>query len=282
MGGFSYNPTVNLGDTYVDTSYGIYLYNGDQIEIYENGGQVAVINVGTVVSSSDVWKVDYDGTSVKYYRNSTLLYTSTNAVTQPLHVFFPLFTPNEGAVNICAIGTPSPTPTPSVTPTLTPTTTPSITPTNTPTPSSSPEPVTGYSFNLVALPYSFPEAGNSIMNNPVDNTSGSTEINLLSTTGRGFYFNSIDSSSVDRTNYYSGFTGQSITITFSQTGNTAIYSGDTNSLKYWESSPTDNGFVFGTGIGTPSVPPSGTAVLIQSATTQFTIGLPVFVSLMEN
>jgi hypothetical protein len=282
MGGFSYNPTVNLGDTYVDTSYGIYLYNGDQIEIYENGGQAAVINVGTVVSSSDVWKVDYDGTSVKYYRNSTLLYTSTNAVTQPLHVFFPLFTPNEGAVNICAIGTPSPTPTPSVTPTLTPTTTPSITPTNTPTPSSSPEPVTGYSFNLVALPYNFPESGNSIMNNPGDNTSGSTEINLLSTTGRGFYFNSIDSSSVDRTNYYSGFTGQSITITFSQTGNTAIYSGDTNSLKYWESSPTDNGFVFGTGIGTPSVPPSGTAVLIQSATTQFTIGLPVFVSLVEN
>ena len=282
MGGFSYNPTVNLGDTYVDTSYGIYLYNGDQIEIYENGGQAAVINVGTVVSSSDVWKVDYDGTSVKYYRNSTLLYTSTNAVTQPLHVFFPLFTPNEGAVNICAIGTPSPTPTPSVTPTLTPTTTPSITPTNTPTPSSSPEPVTGYSFNLVALPYSFPEAGNSIMNNPVDNTSGSTEINLLSTTGRGFYFNSIDSSSVDRTNYYSGFTGQSITITFSQTGNTAIYSGDTDSFKYWDT-PLGTGFVFGTGIGVPpNNIPSGTAVLIQSATTQFTIGLPVFVSLVEN
>ena len=140
MGGFSYNPTVNLGDTYVDTSYGIYLYNGDQIEIYENGGQAAVINVGTVVSSSDVWKVDYDGTSVKYYRNSTLLYTSTNAVTQPLHVFFPLFTPNEGAVNICAIGTLSPTPTTTPTPTgtpvaatPTPTATITETPTNTPT-----------------------------------------------------------------------------------------------------------------------------------------------------
>ena len=140
MGGFSYNPTVNLGDTYVDTSYGIYLYNSDQIEIYENGGQAAVINVGTVVSSSDVWKVDYDGTSVKYYRNSTLLYTSTNAVTQPLHVFFPLFTPNEGAVNICAIGTLSPTPTTTPTPTgtpvaatPTPTATITETPTNTPT-----------------------------------------------------------------------------------------------------------------------------------------------------
>jgi hypothetical protein len=130
MGGFSYNPTVNLGDTYVDTSYGIYLYNSDQIEIYENGGQAAVINVGTVVSSSDVWKVDYDGTSVKYYRNSTLLYTSTNAVTQPLHVFFPLFTPNEGAVNICAIGTLSPTPTTTPTPTGTPV---AATPTPTPT-----------------------------------------------------------------------------------------------------------------------------------------------------
>ena len=42
MGGFSYNPTVTPGSTYEDTSYGIYLYNSDQIEIYENGGQVAV------------------------------------------------------------------------------------------------------------------------------------------------------------------------------------------------------------------------------------------------
>jgi len=142
MGGFSYNPTVTPGSTYEDTSYGIYLYNSDQIEIYENGGQVAVLNVGTVVSSSDVWKVDYDGTSVKYYYNSTLLYTSTNAVTQPLHVFFPLFTPNEGAVDICVIGTlsPTPTPTPTLTQTPTPTITetpsetPSETPTNTPTP----------------------------------------------------------------------------------------------------------------------------------------------------
>jgi hypothetical protein len=399
MGGFSYNPTVNLGDTYVDTSYGIYLYNGDQIEIYENGGQAAVINVGTVVSSSDVWKVDYDGTSVKYYRNSTLLYTSTNAVTQPLHVFFPLFTPNEGAVNICAIGTLSPTPTTTPTPTGTPvaatptptatitetptntptltqtptstdltnittytisgcsslnvfvanlgpgalapgdvfyfeftggtpsgcyrivnkinavptdgttplyfytscalceaayvtptptpsvtnTQTPSVTPTLTPTPSTSPVPVTGYGYNLIALPYGFPELGNSIMNDPGGSGSGSTEINLLSSTGRGFYFNSFDSSSADTRNYFSGFTGQSVTITFSQTGNTAIYSGDTNSFKYWESSPTDNGFVFGTGIGAPPTNiPSGTAVLIQSATTNYTIGLPVYVSLLVN
>ena len=142
MGGFSYNPTATPGSTYEDTSYGIYLYNSDNVEIYENGAQVTVLYVGTVVSSSDVWKVDYDGTSVKYYYNSTLIYTSTNAVTQPLHVFFPLFTPNEGAVDICVIGTlsPTPTPTPTLTQTPTPTVTqtpsetPSETPTNTPTP----------------------------------------------------------------------------------------------------------------------------------------------------
>jgi hypothetical protein len=140
MGGFSYNPTANLNNTYVDTSYGIYTYGGDQIEIYENGGQAAVIGLSSTVSSSDVWKVDYDGTSVKYYRDTTLLYTSTNPVTQPLHVFFPLLTPNEGAVNICAIGTLSPTPTTTPTPTgtpvaatPTPTATITETPTNTPT-----------------------------------------------------------------------------------------------------------------------------------------------------
>jgi hypothetical protein len=142
MGGFSYNPTATPGSTYEDTSYGIYLYNSDNVEIYENGAQVTVLNVGTVVSSSDVWKVDYDGTSVKYYYNSTLLYTSTNAVTQPLHIFFPLFSSNQGAVDICVVGTlsPTPTPTPTLTQTPTPTITetpsetPSETPTNTPTP----------------------------------------------------------------------------------------------------------------------------------------------------
>ena len=277
MGGFSYNPLANV-ETYVNISYGIYLQN-NFVEIYENGNQVYVPGSITTLST-DVWKVEYNGTNVTYYKNNVLIYTSSNLVTQPLHTFFALYTPAEGVNNVCVIGTPSPTPT--TTPTQTNTNTPTVSPTNTPTPSTSPVALTGYSFNLVALPYSFPSSGNSIMNNPGDNTSGSTEINLLSTTGRGFYFNSIDSSSVDRTNYYSGFTGQSITITFSQTGNTAIYSGDTDSFKYWDT-PLGTGFVFGTGIGVPpNNIPSGTAVLIQSATTQFTIGLPVYISIEIN
>ena len=138
MGGFSYNPTVNLGNTYVDTSYGIYLQN-NFVEIYENGNQVNVPGSITTLST-DVWKVEYNGTNVTYYKNNVLIYTSSNPVTQPLHVFFPLFTPNEGAVNICAIGTLSPTPTTTPTPTgtpvaatPTPTATITETPTNTPT-----------------------------------------------------------------------------------------------------------------------------------------------------
>ena len=178
--------------------------------------------------------------------------------------------------------TPTTTPTPTGTP-VPSTPTPTTTPTNTPTPSTSPVPVTGYSFNLVATPYNFPSSGNSIMNDPIGNTSGSTEINLLSTAGRGFYFNSFDNDGIDRTSYFSTFTGQSVTITFSQTGSTAIYSGDTSSFKQWVQSPQGSGFVFGTNIGVPpSGTPSGTAILIQSASTLYNIGFPVYVSLVVN
>ena len=178
--------------------------------------------------------------------------------------------------------TPTPSTTSTPTPSVTNTQTPSVTPTLTPTPSTSPIPVTGYSFNLVALPYNFPSSGNTIMNGAGGATSGTTDPNVLATGSRGIYWNSIDSDGINRTNYFSGFTGQSITITMSQTGSTAIYSGDTNSLKTWTSAP-NNGFVFGAGIGVPPVgTPSGTAVLIQSASTQWTLGLPVYISAVIN
>jgi hypothetical protein len=117
-------------------------------------------------------------------------------------------------------------------------------------------------------------------NNPL--TSGSTNPNLLETNSRGIYWNSIDSDAIDRTSYFSAFTGQSITITMSQTGSTAIYSGDTNSLKQWVTTG-DTGFVFGTMIGVPPLNiPSGNAILIQSASTQWTIGVPVYISVVVN
>jgi hypothetical protein len=101
MGGFAYTPTVEV-DTYLNTSYGVYLTGATTVEIYENGGQVFV---GPTITRSvdDVWKVIYDGTEVKYYQNNTLIYTSTNGVTAPLHVFFAFNTANQGVTDICAI-----------------------------------------------------------------------------------------------------------------------------------------------------------------------------------
>jgi Concanavalin A-like lectin/glucanases superfamily len=179
----------------------------------------------------------------------------------------------------------TPTPTATNTPTVTPTNTATSTETQTPTPTPSvtPEPITGYSFNLVALPYNFPSSGNTIMNGAGGATSGTTEPNVLATGSRGLYWNSIDSDGVDRTNYFSTFTGQSVTITMSQTGSTAIYSGDTESLKTWTAVGPGTGFVFGAGIGVPPAGiPSGTAVLIQSASTQWNYGIPVYISAVVN
>ena len=172
------------------------------------------------------------------------------------------------------------TPTPTTTPTNTPsnTQTPSVTPTLTPTPSTTPIPVTGYGFNLVVLPYEFPTTGNTIMTNGM---SATTNPNLMETISRGIYFNSIDSDGIDRTSYFSGFTGQSVTITLSQTGSTAIYSGSTNAFKNW-SSTGETGFVFGTGISIVPSGLTGTTVLIQSATTNWVTGQTVYISAVIN
>jgi hypothetical protein len=164
------------------------------------------------------------------------------------------------------------TPTPTPTATSTPTPTPTITPT--------PLPVTGYGFNLVVLPYTFPTTGNTIMNQGVIQT-GSTDPSMLATNGRGIYWNSIDSDGIDRTDYYSQFTGQTITVSMTQGLSTVIYSGDTSSFKLWDESPS-SGFVFGTGIGLPPVgSPSGVATLIQSGTT-WNVGEPVYISVSTN
>jgi hypothetical protein len=169
-----------------------------------------------------------------------------------------------------------------------PTQTQTQTPTLTPTPSTSPIPVTGYGFNLIVLPYNFPATGNTIMNQGAVQT-GTTNPNELTISGRGIYFNSIDSNGIDRESYFSQFTGQSITITMTQTGSTAIYSGDTNAFKYWSATTgtppgvAGDGFVFGTQVGVPpSNTPSGNAVLIQSASTQWTTGIPVYISVEIN
>ena len=233
--------------------------------------------VATKTTGSSIAPLDYTDVTLTLNRSEipSTFDTITTVDVQITGVDAGFWNGNHGPwvdyVNLTIIGSTSSTPTPTITETVTPT----------PTPTDI-IPVTGYSFNLVDLPYNFPSSGNSIMNNPPGNVSGSTEINLLETTGRGFYFNKIDNESIDRVSYYSGFTGHSVTITLTQNGSTAIYSGDTNSFKFWSQSGVE-GFVFGTGIGLPPTSTaSGTATLIQSAPTSWVIGDPVYVSLEIN
>ncbi len=174
-----------------------------------------------------------------------------------------------------------------VTPTPTTTSTPTNTPTVTPTPSTSPIPVTGYGFNLIILPYFYPETGNTIMTNQAVPGSGTTNPNLMTTNGNGIYFNSLDINGTDRTSYFSQFTGQSVTITMSQTGSTAIYSGNSNAFQSWSGNTgsstgtTGSGFVFGAGISQVGYS-AGTTTLVQSASTPWTVGVPVYISLVVN
>ena len=185
--------------------------------------------------------------------------------------------------------TPTETPTPTVTETPTNTPTISETPTNTPTPSTTPIPVTGYSFNLIQLPYNYPSSGNTIINSTPPTQTGSTNPNELNLNQRGIFFNSIDSDGIDRTSYFSQFTGQSVTITMTQTGSTAIYSGDTQAFKYWSGNTGEipgvpgTGFVFGTNVSVPGLTAgTGNAVIIQSASTNWVSGQTVYISAVVN
>ena len=215
--------------------------------------------------------------------------TGANASSIVMQVGVPAVTPtNTPTITTTPTETPTNTPTSSVTPeptttptnTGTPTPTPEPTPTNTGTPTPTPTPITGYGFNLVALPYNYPSSGNTIMVDQTTPGSGTTNPNVFASNGDAIYFNSLDSNGDDRTSYFQSFTGRSVTITLTQTGSTAIYSGDTNAFQSWSSSG-DTGFTFGYGVAQPGYS-AGTTTLIQSATTNFTIGLPVYISIVDN
>ena len=167
------------------------------------------------------------------------------------------------------------TPTTTQTPSETPTGTPAETPTNTPTPSTTPISVTGFGFNLVVLPYNPPSSGNTIF--PTFATpgldSGTTNPNTF--TINGVYWNPIDNLSVDRTSYYSGMTGVSVTAYFTQNGDTAIYSGSSTAFNL-EGPVGQQSFNYN-----PQARPNQ-LVLIQSASTNFVTGQTVYISYVVN
>jgi hypothetical protein len=165
-------------------------------------------------------------------------------------------TPTDGAtplffyVNCAACQETLVTPTPSVTPTFTPT--PSVTPTFTPTP---------------------PTSGNTIFPRftVIGQSTGVTTPNTFDV--NGVFWNSIDNLSVDRTSYYSGMTGTSVTAYFTQNGDTAIYSGSSTAFTF-EGSPVTFNY-------NPNTRP-GQLTLIQSASTDFVTGQTVYISYVVN
>ena len=164
--------------------------------------------------------------------------------------------------------TPSLTPTNTVTPTVTITPTPSVTPTFTPSPTPSPIAVTGYGYTLVVSPYNPPSSGNTIFPRFASGgISGTTNPNTFDV--NGVYWNIVDNLSVDRTSYYSGMTGNSVTVTFTQNGNTAIYSGTPTAFTLdIAGNPSFN--------YNPTARP-GQLTLIQSASTNFVTGQTVYI-----
>jgi hypothetical protein len=232
-------------------------------------------NSGNSVYST---KPDYNSLQVGdiFYTTSSLTTVATS-----INGYRILFTtPNFSLVNIVNgvidsfVSCTTPTPTPSVTPTITPTSS-EVPVTPTPTPSTSPVPMTGYGYNLVVLPYNPPTSGNTIFPtfaNPGLN-SGTTNPNTFTT--NGVYWNPIDNLGVDRTIYYSGMTGVSVTAYFTQNGDTAIYSGSTTAFTI-EGPLGQESFNYN-----PQARP-GQLMLIQSASSDFVTGQTVNISYIVN
>jgi hypothetical protein len=89
----------------------------------------------------------------------------------------------------------------------------------------------GGGYELVITPYNPPAAGKTIFPNfsstPTP-TQGNTNPNIFAT--GGVYWNAVDINSVDQTSYYNGLVGNAATISFTQNGNTAIYSATSTAI----------------------------------------------------
>jgi hypothetical protein len=134
--------------------------------------------------------------------------------------------------------------------------------------------VTGYGYNLVVLPYNPPTSGNTIFPTFATPSLSAGTTNPNTFTVNGVYWNMIDNSSVDRTSYYSGMTGVSVTAYFTQNGDTAIYSGSSTAFIF--DIAAGGGFNYN-----PGTRP-GQLILIQSASTNFVTGQTVYISYEVN
>jgi hypothetical protein len=131
---------------------------------------------------------------------------------------------------------------------------------------------TGGGYALIITPYNPPAAGKTIFPNfGVGATAGILNPNTFAT--GGVYWNPIDSSSVNQTSYYNGMLTRSVTASFTQNGNTAIYSGVTGAFVFIPATgPSDASFAYN-----PSQDP-GKLTLIQASPVNFTLGGTVYIS----
>ena len=125
---------------------------------------------------------------------------------------------------------------------------------------------TGGGYELVILPYNPPAAGDVIFPAFASGLNqGTTDPNIFAT--GGVYWNVVDINSVDQTSYYSGLVGNSATITFTQNGNTAIYSATSTAITIEAQSFNYN----------PN-PRPGQLTLTQASPSNFVVGQTVYIS----
>ena len=126
-----------------------------------------------------------------------------------------------------------------------------------------------FAYNLVILPYEPPTTGNIIF--PDFATNGNQGIlnpNTFAT--NAVWWNRVDSTNADRSSVFSTLIGQSITLSFTQNGNTAIY--------------TTNGLVAPTGEHFSYAPnnPNYNMTLVQASPVNFVAGQLVTISYAIN
>jgi hypothetical protein len=89
MFGLSENPTATT--SYTALNFAFYMTSSASLRIYELGTQVAVIGA---YQSTDTLRITYDGTTVRYYQNSTLVRSVSRAVGAALYMSSSFYTPS--------------------------------------------------------------------------------------------------------------------------------------------------------------------------------------------
>ena len=128
----------------------------------------------------------------------------------------------------------------------------------------------GGGYELIITPYSPPAAGDVIFPAFASGLNqGTTDPNIFAT--GGVYWNAVDINSVNQSSYYNGLIGNSATISFTQNGNTAIYSA-TNTAILFDGPPGQQAFNYD-----PQSRP-GQFTLTQASPSNFVVGQTVYIS----